>query len=365
MGRKPAGRIGGASHASRSWPTRATVVAGFLAPLILLSACGPRVILVERGPQAYYQTAFPTHDTSRDLERAFQSLRRVVFTGEYRTYFFAPEAAVTVADLQDPAVLGRATEQLVETHSKAGTAVLVARTDRLGAYVTNNHVVRFAPARVRYFEEDVTRRPRAERRVASYSVLTHEWGGLAEHPGLGMLTVLARDSAQDIAIFEIPLPRGEAADRFRPMSAPPGDARRLSLGSFVYVLGYPSGYPMVTRAIVSDPNRDRRGGFLTDGLWNEGISGGPILAVRGETGTLEWVGITRAGAGAREIRLQPGEMEAPDEDFGILYDGPVYAEATLRIQYGIALSVSMTALRRFVDIHRAALDRRGYDMRRF
>ena len=32
-----------------------------------------------------------------------------------------------------------------------------------------------------------------------------------------------------------------------------GDASRLTWGSFVYVLGYPQGYPMVTRGIVSLP----------------------------------------------------------------------------------------------------------------
>jgi S1-C subfamily serine protease len=149
------------------------------------------------------------------------------------------------------------------------------------------------------------------------------------------------------------------------MFAAPGDPRRLSLGSFIYVLGYPGGYPMVTRAIVSDPNRDRRGGFVTDGLWNEGISGGPILAVRGDDGALEWVGITRAGAGVRETLLLPEDMDPPDEDFFILYDGAIYAESALRIQYGIALTVPMLALRSFVSAHRSALSRRGYDVRRF
>jgi hypothetical protein len=58
-------------------------------------------------------------------------------------------------------------------------------------------------------------------------------------------------------------------------------------------------------------------------------------------------------------------MDPPDEDFFILYDGAIYAESALRIQYGIALTVPMTALRSFVSTYRTALGRRGYDVRRF
>lgn len=350
---------------SRRWPSAGRIWAGVTIPLIVVSGCGPRVLVVERGPQAYYQTAFPGHDTSRELERAFRSLRRVVYTAEYQTYLFSADAGVTEGDLDDPAILERAAEQSSDLHSKTGTAVIIARTDRRVALVTNDHVVRFPPFRVHYFDEDVTRRPRASRRVASFSVLTGEWGRLAEQSDLGRINVLARDSAHDIAIFDVRLPPGDAERDFQPFSAAPGEPRRLSMGSFVYVLGYPGGYPMVTRAIVSDPNRDGRGGFLTDGLWNEGISGGAILAVRGDDGGLEWVGMTRGGAGSRELRLRPGDHDQTAEEFAVLYDGPIYAESTLRIQYGITLSVSMTALRSFVGEHRELLRRRGYDVRRF
>ena len=65
------------------------------------------MLLVDRGPQAHYQTAFPVQDTSRELERAFRSLKRLAYTAEYETFLFAPGAGVTEADLVDPAVLER------------------------------------------------------------------------------------------------------------------------------------------------------------------------------------------------------------------------------------------------------------------
>jgi S1-C subfamily serine protease len=337
-----------------------------LLPLLLplLWGCGPRVLVVDRSPQAYYQTAYPTHDVSREIEEAFRSLRRITYTAEYETYLFTPQSGVTEADLADPAVLQRATERFTDTHSKAGTAVILARSPRRVALVTNNHVVRFPRSQTYFVDEDRERRPRSARRVAAYSVLLGTRGTLNDHPSLGPFDVIARDTARDIAAIEVRLPPANE-ESFPPLGAPPGDPRRLSWGSFVYVLGYPSGFPMVTRAIVSDPDRDRRGSFLTDGLWNEGISGGPILAIRGDDGAVEWVGLTRAGAGSREVRLQPVGWEPPDDDSGIVYQGPIYAETSLRIQYGITVSVPITDLRSFLAANRELMRRRGYDVRRF
>jgi S1-C subfamily serine protease len=333
--------------------------------VVFLSGCGPRVVLVDRGPQAYYQTGYPVHDTSRELERAFRSLRRVTYSAAYETYLFAPDAGVTQRDLADPATLLRAAERFSDVTSKTGTAVIVARSTDRAALVTNHHVVRFPPTVVHYFDEDRARLPRSSRRVASVAVLNREWGLLADHHELGAFEVLARDTAQDIAIIEIRLPEGIGAAAFRPIAISPGDPRQLSWGSFLYVLGFPSRYAMVTRALVSDPNRDRQGGFLSDGLWNEGISGGVILAVRGDDGALEWVGMTRAGAGTREVRLQPRADEPLEDDVGLLYDGPIYLEHTLRIQYGITFSVPMISVRNFLEQHRIMLQGRGYDLRRF
>jgi S1-C subfamily serine protease len=333
--------------------------------VLFLSGCGPRVVLVDRGPQAYYQTGFPVHDTSRELERAFRALRRVNYSANYETYVFAPDAGVTQRDLADPAALDRASERFSEVTSKTGTAVIVARTMERAALVTNHHVVRFPPTIVHYFDEDRARTPRASRRVASVAVRTQEWGLLADHAELGAFEVLARDTTHDIAVIEVRLPEGVAAAGFQPIAISPGDPRRLSWGSFLYVLGFPSRYAMVTRALVSEPNRDRHGGFLSDGLWNEGISGGVILAIRGDDGSLEWVGMTRAGAGTREVRLQPRADEMLEDDVGLLYDGPIYLEHTLRIQYGITFSVPMNRVRSFLADQRIMLQGRGYDLRRF
>jgi len=337
-----------------------------LLPLILVAAgvassCASpvRVISPEGRTQAYYQTAFPSHDTSGELAEAMRAVKQISYTAEYVTYLFTYEEGVTEADALAGDVSARAIESFPEAQSKAGTATIIGRSlDRI-TLLTTHHVVYLPPVLLQFYEEEG--RPSHPPRVASASYRISEVGGLLQHPDLGSFEVLARDDVNDLAILGMRLRNWSVASDYPPLRLRIGDPRRLSWGSFVYVLGFPRGYPMVTRAIVSDPDRDGRGSFFTDGLWNEGISGGMILAVRGETGELEPVGLARAGAADRELRLLPDTTGiSVHSDLVRPYAGPLYLESFLRIQYGITLSVPMTAVSEFLSRTRGRVRSLGY-----
>ena len=309
----------------------------------------PRAVLVDRGPQAHYQTAYPVHDTSEDLARIFMSVKQVTFTADYRTYEFSENSGVTDVDVRAGRYQERADSSYAETVTKAGTATVVARAgDRL-TLLTVEHLTRFPDVRIEYWED----RPSggavgAPGRVASVSVKTWERGTLLPPAGPSPLEVVARDERNDLALLAAGLGAMSDTTRFSVLDVPEGDARRLSWGSFVYTVGYPRSTPMVTRAIVSSPDKDGRGGFVTDGLWNEGISGGLVLGVRGDCGDLELVGLARAGAAEREIRLRPDTTALGEVSEIRRYDGPLYVQPSLRIQYGISLPVSMSVVREFL-----------------
>jgi len=125
------------------------------------------------------------------------------------------------------------------------------------------------------------------------------------------------------------------------------------------VLGYPGGYGMVSQSVAT-PLQGAADAFVVDGNWNPGVSGGAIFALRGDRDELEWVGMARAGAAERELRLVPPETSTRDHDLAVPYAGPVYLEETLRIQYGITLSIPMTAIRRLVNASRDRLTALGY-----
>ncbi|MEX2528040.1 MAG: serine protease [Gemmatimonadota bacterium] len=323
---------------------------------------------MEGVPQAYYQTTHPLHDFSHELEGVFRSLKRITLTADYRIYDFPLDAGVNQGNLGDPSTLALAADSILDTRSKSGTAVVLARTPQGVLLLTNFHVAHYPLLQLQYFDDGTGGAgiPRTQRPVASASIRFGQRGYLADHPNLGPFQIVASDSAVDLAILEVRLGQGLDFQSFAPIPVDIGNSRRLSWGSFVIVAGYPRGYPLATRGMVSDPNRDGAGGFLTDGLWNEGVSGGVILGVRGETGRMEWVGVARAGAGAQEVRVLP-RLDDTLHEPGLVfrYEGPLLVESLVRLQYGITFSVPMATVRDFVGRHRIALQSRGYDLRRY
>lgn len=326
-----------------------------------------RYVPVDRGPQAYYQTAFPDHDVSGQLEEAFRAVKRIRVTGVYDHYRFSPETAPLEGDPLGPGVLAQAVDTFTNSTSREASAAQIARTNRRVTLLTNHHATFFPDTLVEYAETPRGERPAppGRRRIERVSVKRDQYNLVMDRAGIQPFEVLARDVQLDLALIGAAYPLGTEGRVLTILRVPVGDADRLSWGSFVYVLGHPGGYPMVTRGIVSDPRREATSSFLIDGLWNEGISGGPILAIRGQDGTLEWVGIARAAAGRVEQRLTPDPAALPRLDQRTLYEGRIYLEEVQRILYGISLSVPMTTIREFLNRNRSTLRNRGWEVPRF
>jgi S1-C subfamily serine protease len=328
---------------------RSIILLAGITCILVSYGCSTRYIITDRGPQAYYQTGFPIHDTSAELARIFRSVKRLQVTGYYTTYRFTQADSITDADLRLRATYRRAAEQFSFDHTKTGTATIIARVGNSFTLITNDHVTRFPDTLVAYFAEDpapgTRRRPRF---VETVSIRVNQRNFVLGLPEVAPFRVLARDSAADLATLTVDQPDAATAGQVAVLRVPTGDPSRLSWGSFVYVLGYPRGFSMVTRGIVSDPNRSRDNAFLVDGLFNRGISGGIILAVRGDTGRLEWVGMASAASAQVEYMLMPERREL--DDYGMLmpYDGRLYIERATRIDYGITFSVPMTSIQRFL-----------------
>lgn len=339
---------------------------GLLALLAGVYACtgGNRYIPVGRPPQAYYQTALPTRDVSQDLERAFQAVKRIRITAVYDHFGFRPETAPREGERLREELLARAPDTSWDSSSREASAVQIGHRALRATLLANAHAVRFPDTVVEYGPPDRLGRTVGRRPILRVSILRSQGNLLLDRQGILPFRVLATDRARDLALLGVEYPADAPPSAFALLEARPGDARRLAWGSFVYVLGHPAGYPLITRSIVSDPNRTAGGSFLLDGLWNEGISGGPVLAVRGTDESLEWVGIARAAAGRTEYLLAPHPDLAKGEESRLPYDGPIYLEWRQRILYGIALTVPMDAIRPFLDRHRADLERQGWPVPR-
>lgn len=332
------------------------VAATLMATLIVAFACAPPASPGAAAPGSYYLTA-PASDISDELGRVFRSVNQIEYSADYTTYVFPAEARMTEADVRAGGFEARADDSFAETLSKSGTATVVARSGTRLRMLTVNHVVRYPELRFQFFEPEPGAE-RAPRIVASASVRIRERGLLLGRGGPMGFAVRAHDDRHDLALIEVDLSDRSDVDRFPVLDLAAGNANRLSWGSFVYVLGFPRGYPMVTSAIVSNPDWDGQGSYITDGIWNEGLSGGLILAIRGGTGRLELVGLARASAAEREIVLRPDTSGLRPGMPSMRYEGPLWLETGLRVQYGIALPVSITTIAEFLRRQDLSLTRR-------
>jgi S1-C subfamily serine protease len=328
---------------------------------LALAGC-TRFVTVDRLPQAYYQTATPSQDVSGALEVAMRAVKRIRVTGAYDNYRFAPGDQPMEGDPLTPEVLARATDTFSSSTSREASAVQIARAGLKVTLLTNQHPIQIPDTIVEYQETPEGSASTGPRPIESVSVLRSRYNMVADSLSVLRFEVLAEDAQADLALLGTVYPADTPPRALSTLRVPMGNSERLSWGSFVYVLGHPGGYDMVTQGIVSDPGRGPSSFFIIDGLWNEGMSGGPILAFRGEDETLEWVGIARAAAGRTEQRLVPDPDFIPEREERTLYRGRIYIEEVQRILYGISFSVPTAAIRRFTNRSRPRLRARGWPL---
>lgn len=331
-----------------------TIAAAALATACARAASlGPAAV-----PAGYYPASFPTADLSSELSRAFESVKQIQVTVEYDVFSFADGDTPTPADLESRDVTDRAVARERVSQIRRATAVVISRSPDHVLLLTAAHAV-FRPDTVIEYVGSGVVPVDAERRIRTLRVKSEQVNWVLDLPGARTFQLLAWDEDQDIALIGF---RPLATDRLlfaRPISVPSGSPNELRTGSFVYILGYPGGYRMVSRGVAT-PLDDGRDTFVVDGNWNRGVSGGAILAIREDGRTLEWVGMARAASATAEERVVPPPAAASHYDPRLPYEGPIFLEETLRIQYGVTLSVPMTTIRDFIERNRTQLARIGY-----
>lgn len=314
------------------------------------------------GPQAYYRTNFPVRDVSGALEDVAASVVRVFVSRSYDTYLFVENGAPTEAQLRTPGsdIRGLAVDTISSQEGTASTGVVIASLPRVLTILTTDHGVSFPDTIVSYFGDEAG--TSGQQAIERISIKRRQENTVTGAYYVDPFEILARDPAQDLALIGVSF-----MEEVNPGARPPtrlvaGNPGRLSFGSLVYVIGFPAGFQMVTRGIVSDRGRGSNDSFLLDGLWNEGMSGAPILAVRGEGDALEWVGIARAAAARTEERLVAEENAELTQDPLEPYEGPLFLQSVQEIRYGVTFSISMTEIRRFFAEHRSRLSALGYPL---
>ena len=311
-------------------------------------------------PDGKYDTQFPLGNASDQIEEITRSVKKLTSIAYYKNYVFPPEARITRQDLQNRSFVDKAETVSFQSNSVIGTATIIFYQSRHVLLLTCAHVIDF-PDTVLYFYPNESGQPSSF--IQSIGIKIKQQNFVADLPDRGSLTILALDRKRDLALLgsffsrtpDFPVPF------FR---YPFGRAKELQWGTFVYMIGYPRGFQMITRGIVSQPHRNKKGAFIVDAIFNLGFSGGIVLALRDGIPNFELVGIAGSTSAEFDYVLVPDkETRRSGYDPELPYNREIYVEQKKQINYGITNVIPVEEIVAFLKENEETLIREGYEYR--
>ncbi|PKD42391.1 S1 family peptidase [Rhodohalobacter barkolensis] len=300
-----------------------------------------------------YTSGYPIVDVSDNIKEIQQSIIRITSTARYRVYILDENVNMTAAEADTINPADIAVDQTIVEESSAGSAIVIRKSEDRGILLTCAHTVNF-PERVYSYKigddipENTYVRTIAVKQSQSNVALTNRT--------LATYSLLQEDTSKDLALISINLRNfKDIAEDLTPLEIPMGFSENLRSGSVLYVMGYPKGFEAVTQGIVIQDNRNTKGDFLTDALYNRGISGGIIVASKDNFKSFDWVGVSNAGIATREFYLVPEENQLDPDLSYQFYDGYIMAREIATLDYGLTQAISTQSIREFLSENRRVL----------
>jgi len=118
---------------------------------------------------------------------------------------------------------------------------------------------------------------------------------------------------------------------------------------------------MITRAIVSTPNKDESGSFVLDAVVNRGSSGALVLAIKDGVPNFELVGIVQ-WVPEEEINILIPKKLKNNETYNpiVPYKGELFVKRNSSIRYGIANIISIEAVVDFLGKNKLILNEKKF-----
>ncbi len=291
-----------------------------------------------------YDSEFPQKAVSTYLKKMSSTIRLISSLTFYHEYYFRSDEEMTVTKLKkNPELLKQAASAIVEKPA-SGTATIIAVKQRKALLLTCAHTIREPDTLVHYFPKEHSK---PGNYIRSISIKIRQSMHVVGIPGSGQLTVVAADSILDLALVQrnIPINLTHPLPVF---TYPLGKSAELNWGSFVYLFGFPHGKKVVSNAIVSHPNRNPAHDFIINATMYQGVSGGPIIALRDGPPHFELVGIANALPILQHLVVRPDpDTEITSSTFGQPYRGSVFIERQNEIIQGMTFAISAESIRLF------------------
>ena len=317
--------------------------------------CGTRQVITEgNAGDGYYKNNAQTDRFRQQVERGFESVRRLQNTVMYRTYLFNPNQTITRSQIGSFNIENVAVASEVESVTNAGTATVLSNNGIKAVFLTASHTVSRPDTVIHIYDID-TGSP--EDRVEAVSIKISENHFVIADAGIVGLDLVASNRSKDLALLISNEPIEEQYN-LDAIALDPGKFNEVEWGDAVVAMGYPRGVQMITKGVASLSNHPHRS-LVMDLNINRGFSGGIVFALRSDGSGMEWVGMITSAMGERELYLAPEDGIQTDYNPEIPYRGESYVKSRPVIYYGISYAVDINEISRFIQENRNLLRSRG------
>lgn len=305
-----------------------------------------------------YDSEFPYRGCSEQLEEISETVRRITVIAHYKSYSFPRSDSVRLSDISKRFLDSLEPVAAYQHYSVAGTGTVIYNENNRIALLTCAHIVDFNDTLVSRY---VGANDRLSQHLRSIAFKTSQVVFLIDVAGGIMLETLAIDRIADLAIIGKKV-EGEKSLTVKVFRYPLGISKQLEWGSFVYLFGYPSGYRMITKGIVSLSSKPPRDSFIIDAVVSPGSSGSIAMAIRDGVPNFELVGVVKMIPAQTSYILTPPPEGAVEYDLLEPYHGEVFVKKKAEVQQGIAVAIPTETIVSFLKSNRESLVQKGYDL---
>lgn len=243
------------------------------------------------------------------------------------------------------------------TNSVAGTGLIVYQDYSKQYILTCQHVFDFQDTIRTYYldnkQEETNYLKSLSSKVGEQILVFHKNGQST------VAKVIAEDVKNDIALIETELDDFQFMEKkFEGMY---GDSDMMQFGQEVYLIGFPKGFFMITRGLVSPTQFKNK--YLIDAPFNRGFSGGIVIRLTTEKPYHEFMGMANSISYSSEYVLSPVEdLRVVEKHKFIPYDNNIYTKELKSLNYGITYIVKSRLIIDFLKKYAKGLSIQDFEI---
>lgn len=323
----------------------------FSAMALFLAACASSVRQSSTGDYFSYAEAL-----QKEFSKTNNYVCKIYAAADYITYNIPADSQITKKALKGSGFISY--QKDYQTESSMGTATLIQEDEKTSVFLSCYHIFNYPDTIINYHRrKDGTKSPF----IAHLSVKEKQIHFLKKYNNTQLAEIVAFDKKRDMAFLKALTENDMLSNRLGRLKTLA--ANQLQTGKEIFITGYPNGYRMVTRGLMSKPFTEQPDKILIDAPFNRGYSGAPFFTLSRECNCFKMAGIITSSASIDKNILVP-EFQSHQKTYdpGKIYDDPVYVKMDEQIKYGITYTASVPTIKDFYIENQHLLKNNGINL---